>query len=295
MKPYLYKKIQESSSVLVLIIFSFIISSTAANGLATTSINKTTIEKQTTLVITKDTSLEELQDIKSKMKNRGLEFNYSNVVYNDKKEITSISISYKDANNNSGNYSVASQAPINDIIIISDATHISVKSEGSGNQASINQKNINDTSEDNLRTREAHKAEMEKRRSEMEERMSDRMQKMRERQTQQRARMEQKRESIRGNHRISNAVGFTGDYNIITKNTTDAELLALEKTYKAENIRFSYKELNRNSTDLITHISITINNGQGSISTSSFGNGKDPIKKISIGVDSEHTIMKSVE
>ena len=108
-----------------------------------------------------------------------------------------------------------------------------------------------------------------------------------------RARMEHKRDSLFEEQRIKSSQNFIGNYNVITKNTTNAELLALEKSYQFQNIIFSYNELERNATDLITHISIKVNNGKGSVSTSSFGNSKEPIKDISIGVDSENIIMKS--
>lgn len=295
MKPSLYKILQKSSTLLMLIFFSLLLSPASAKELLFKSIKNTAMEKPISLKITKNTSLEELENIKSKMKNEGFEFNYSNVIYNDSKEIISISISYKDANNNSGNYSVSSENPINDILIISDGNQISVKSVGSGNQTFINQRNTNEISKKNQITREEHKAEMEKRRSEMDKKMADRMQEMKERQTKMRVRMEHERDSIYGNQQTNNSPGFTGKYNTITNKSTKAELLALEKAYNAENISFSHKQLERNASDLITHISITINNGKGSITTSTFGNGKDPIKNVSIGVDSEHIIMKSVE
>lgn len=253
------------------------------------------MKKQITLIITKKTSQEELENIKKKMRDEGFEFNYSNVVYNESKEIIAISISYKDANNNSGNYSVGSENPINDIIIISNGNQLSVKSEGSGNQTFINQGNSNEISEDNRKRMEEHKAAREKRISEMDKRMTDRMQEMKEKQTHMRARMENERDSIFGSERIKSSQNFSGNYNVITKNTTNAELLELEKTYQSENISFSYNQLERNASDLITRISITINNGKGSRSTSSFGNNNDPIKDVSVGVDSEHIIMKSTE
>ncbi|WP_310994184.1 hypothetical protein [Aequorivita marina] len=265
------------------------------------------MENQVTIKITKKTSLEELEQIKRQMEDDGFEFNYSNVVYNDSKEIISISISYKDANNNAGNYSVSSQNPINNILIISNGSQISVKSVGGGNQSTIiqsngrgNQSSISQsTSSKNYNDHQKHiaerKAEMEKRRVEMDKRMAARRQEMKERGSKMRARMENERNSMFEERQIKNSQSFSGNYHLITKNTTKADLLKLKEVYKSENISFSYDQLERNSDDLITYISITINNGQGSISTSSFGNGKDPIKDVSIGVDSEHTIMKSTE
>ncbi|MGO3181847.1 MAG: hypothetical protein ACTIJ9_03340 [Aequorivita sp.] len=265
------------------------------------------MEKQITIKITKKTSLEELEEIKEQMVNEGFEFNYSNVVYNDSKEIISISINYKDANNNAGNYSVSSQNPINNILITSNGSQISVKSvgggnqstiiqsNGSGNQSSISQSSGNRISKDHQKNITERKVEMAKRRDEMDKRMAVRRQEMKERSNKMRARMENERNSMFEDHQTKTSQNFNGNYHLITKNTSKAELLKLKEVYKSENISFSYNQLERDSNELITYISITVNNGQGSISTSSFGNGKDPIKGVSIGVDSEHTIMKSTE
>lgn len=257
--------------------------------------NDSAIDKQISIRITKDATLKELEDAKQQMLNKGLEFNYSNVVYNEGKEIISISINYRDSNNNQGNYSVSSETPINTILITSNGNQISIKSEGSGNQAFINQGNGSNMSQNNRKEAKERNAEFEKRRAEMNKKMANRMHSIKERRTQMQRRMENERDSVFDNQRIKNSSGFSGNYNTVTKNTTNAELLDLEKIYKSENITFSYNKLERNANNLITHIAITINNGNGSISTSSFGNGKDAIKNISIGVDKQHSIMKSAE
>ncbi len=281
---------------MVLIFFSFPISSLSAKGLIEKTMkNGAVMENQIIIKITKKTTLEELENIKKQMIDEGLGFNYSNIVYNQEKEIISISISYRDANNNQGNYSVSSETPINNILITSNGKQISVKSEGSGNQAFINQGNRDEISTDNLQSMEEQRAEMQKRRDEMDKRMAERMQAMNARQAQMQSRMVKERDSIFGDPSITNFQNFSGKYNTITKSTSNAELLELEKIYESENITFSYNQLERNANDLISHISITINNGNGSISTSSFGNSKDPINDVLIGVDSEHTIMKSSE
>ncbi len=296
MKTHINKTIPKYSFFLVLILLSFFLSSTSSHGLSINKINNIeAIKMQTSLIITKKTTLEELENIKKQMKDEGFEFNYSNVVYNEGKEIISISISYKDANNNSGNYSVGSEKPINDIIIISDGKQISVKSQGSGNQAPINQERNNEISENRQKMIEDRNTEMVKRRSEMEMKRAEKMNEMKEKQTRMRTRMEYERDSIFGDQRTKNSQDFNGNYNVITKNTTNEELLELEKNYQSENISFSYNQLERNANNLITRISITVNNGKGSVSTSRFGDGNDPIKDISVGVDPEYIIMKSAE
>lgn len=248
-------------------------------------------------MITKKTTLEELQKIKEQLKEEGLGFDYSDVVYNEKDEIISISIRYKDANNNSGNYSVSSKNPINDIIIVSEGGRISVKSAGSSNQAFISQGNTgrvpNDTEKSHMDRREAMRQKSEQMQKEMEAQMNA----MKERQAEMEMRMQKRRDSLSRlkKYPVKSAMDFTGPSRLITKNTTNSELLGLQNSYDAENISFYYKDLERNDKNEITHISITIDNRNGSVSTSTFGNGNEPIKNITLAVDKKHTIMKNTE
>ncbi len=235
--------------------------------------NNALMEKQITIVITKKTTKEELEVIKKQITDAGLGFNYSNVIYNAQNEIIAISIYYKDLNNNSGNYSVSSQNPINNIVIVSEGGRISVKSEGSSNQAFISQGGGD------------HSSAMKERMDQMEREMEERRQAVKERNAQRQDRILQK--SATGD--------FNGNANIITKTTTDAELLELQNSYDAKDISFQYQDLKRNDNNEIIHISITINNRNGSVSTSGFGNGNEAIKDITIAVDKRHTIMKNAE
>ena len=58
--------------------------------------------------ITKDTSKEELDKIQKDLREKGMEFSYSNVDYNSAKEITSIKLKYKDKEfGNSGSYHIS--------------------------------------------------------------------------------------------------------------------------------------------------------------------------------------------
>lgn len=259
---------------LFLSILFFSLLSFRSHGTKTISEEKNALmEKQITIVITKKTTKEELEVIKKQMTDAGLGFNYSNVIYNAQNEIIAISIYYKDLNNNSGNYNVSSQNPINNIVIVSDGNRISVKSEGSSNQAFISQ-----GSGDQSRA-------MRERMDQMEREMEERRQAIKERNAQREDRILQK--SATGD--------FNGNANIITKTTTDMELLELQNGYDAKDISFQYQDLKRNENNEITHISITINNRNGSVSTSGFGNGNEAIKNITIAVDERHTIMKSAE
>ncbi len=286
MKTSFKQPFHKKISFLILSLFCFLLLSFNTNSTENNSEeNNATMEQQMTIVITKKTTLEELEAIKKQMTDAGLGFNYSNVIYNDKNEIIAISINYKDLNNNSSNYSVSSKNPINNIEIVSDGSRISVKSEGSSNQAYINQGSGDQSSV------------MKERMDQMEKEMEERMQAMKERQDERKKRMQQQMDSIGKQNQtyIKSATDFNGNSQLITKNTTNSELLEIQNSYDSKDISFQYQNLKRNDNREITQISITIDNRNGSVSTSGFGNGKEAIKNITIAVDKQHTIMKNAE
>ncbi len=292
------KTYHKKTSFLILIFLSFSLLSFSTNSTERKpEKNNTTLEKQITIVITKKTTKEELEEIKEQMTDEGLGFKYSNVIYNDKNEIIAISIYYKDLKNNSGNYSVSSQNPINNIVIVSDGNRISVKNEGSSNQSFISQGSGETSSSDNEKTYKDHRQAMQERSEQMEREMEERMKEMKERHAAMKNRMQKRSDSISAinQSQIKSTTDFKGNSNLITKNTTDLELIQIQKSYDVENISFNYKNIQRNDENQITHISITIDNRNGSISTSGFGNGKDAIKNIIVAVDKQHTIMKNAE
>ena len=290
METNIKRTIQKISLFSVLILFAFVFSSFNGNN-TISQISKEYLVSgvQRTIKITKDTTLEELEKIKKQMANEGLGFEYSDVVYNDNSEIISITIVYKDKNNNSGKYSVSSKNPISDITIVSDDSRISVKSAGGSNQAFIRQGSSRQISGNNENSYDARSDAMRQRRAQMEKEMAERRAEMKRR-------MQQRRDSLQvlNNHSQVKS-SYNGPSNLITKNTTDLELLELQRSYDVEDISFSYKNLERNEKNEITQISITIDNRNGSVSTSSFGNGEDAIKNITVAVDKQHTVMKSVE
>src|SRR5690606_35420928 len=267
MKSVFNIQYQKKIAFLILSIFSFSVfaftNTTESDPIETSTI----VEK--TIVITKKTTREELEMIKKQMMDDGLGFSYSNVIYNDKDEIIAISISYKDGNNNSGNYSVSSENPINTIVIISDGKRISVKSEGSSNQAFINQGNGGQNSQNAEKSTLDRRQAMQERSDQMKKEMDERMQAMKERHAERRAKMQARMDSI---FKDSPSTEFHDKSHTITKKTTEAELLELQKLFESENISFYYDNLQRDKKGEITHISITIDNQNGSVSTSSFGN-----------------------
>jgi len=289
METNIKRAVQKISLFFVLIFFTFVFFSFSGNNtISQTSKEDLVKGSQQTIKITKDTTLEELEKIKKQMADEGLGFEYSNVEYNDNSEIISITIGYKDKNNNSGKYSVSSKNPINDIIIVSDDSHISVKSAGSSNQAFINQGSSGQNSH-NENTPDVQREAMEQKMAQMEKEMEERRAKMK-------LRMQHQRDSLRALKNQSQVKStYTGTSHVITKNTTNSELLELSKIYDTEDISFSYKNLERNEKNEITQIYITIDNRNGSISTSSFGNGQVAIKDITVAVDKQHTVMKNAD
>lgn len=281
---------QKKTAFLILSIFSvslFAFTNNTENEPIEKSI---VVDKQLKIVITKKTTREELEIIKKQMKDEGLGFSYSNVIYNDKDEIIAISISYKDVNNNSGNYSVSSENPINDIVITSDGKRITVKSEGSSNQAFINQGTGEQDSQNAEKFHRDRRQAMQARSDQMKKEMDERRRAMTERRSKIEARMQTRMDSILRQSPLSE---FDGESYFIRKNTTDSELLEIQEILKSENISFFYKDLLRDAKGEITHLVITIDNNNGSVTTSSFGNGKTVIKDITVAVDKTHTILKS--
>lgn len=294
MKTNIMRSVQKIYFSAVLVLFCFTLLSFSTDTTSQNLNNEFITVGKKTIKINKNTTREELETIKKTMADEGLGFDYSNVVYNNNSEIISITISYKDKNNNSGKYSVSSKEPINDIIIDSEGDRISVKSEGSSNQAFINQGNGGQDSDKNENSYNNAREAMEKEMAEMEKVMAERRAAME-------LRMQQQREQRDSLHALKNRTHLKSpstlneSSHVITKNTTNSELLKISKIYDSEDISFSYNSLERNGNNEITHISLTINNRNGSISTSTFGNGTDAIKNILVAVDKQHTVMKSVE
>ena len=125
--------------------------------------------KDIVVEITKNTTKNELEEIKKELEADGFKFNYSDLEYNNKNELTGITISYRSKEGNSGSYSVSSEEPINSIIIKSGANGLSVRSSGgSGNRAYINQGNGAD-----YEGFDEQREDMKKRREEMNEKRKE--------------------------------------------------------------------------------------------------------------------------
>ena len=162
------------------------------------------------LSITKNTTKSELEALKTELKSKGFSFNYSNLEYNDSKEIIGISITYKDKNGNSGNYSVNSDSPINTIVIKASGNRISMRSAGSGDYSFSS-----DEEEEVVRARakerreqmKEREMEMEERRAEMDERrakMHEEMEEMRKEMEERSVRMRSEKDSTLFRNRSNN-------------------------------------------------------------------------------------------
>ncbi|RMB60575.1 hypothetical protein EAX61_07065 [Dokdonia sinensis] len=116
--------------------------------------------------ITKKTTIEELKALKQMLKEKhNATLDFKNVDFNAQNEITSIQLTFKDANGNSKNYSTSSDSPISDIFIYRDADGRT----GMGNASS---------------------------RAEMEERMVEMKARMEERRTQMEVQSQERREQM---------------------------------------------------------------------------------------------------
>lgn len=256
--------------------------------------NNPSIEKQITpnknlFVITKNTTKLELDSIIRSMEEVGLILQYKNLGYNSNEEITSISLIYKSKNYNSGKYNVSSKKPINDIIISINQNNVSISSRGAGNQTMSSQ-----SSHPNFhRQREKDIPSMEDKRTEMHQKMKNRREYANKRRKIRSAQIEERRKQIRKNSHSDRSRELDLAYQTITKNSTQTDLISLKKMYAEEGISFSYRDLERNSNGEIVRIYITINNRNGTISTTSFGNGTVPIHDILLGVDSNNVIVKN--
>lgn len=99
------------------------------------NIKMSSVEDQDTynFKITKDSTPEELDLLKQTLKEKhGAQLTIKNVDYNEKQEIVSIRLDFKDASGNNKNYTIQSSSPIADIYIYRDASGLT----GMGNATS---------------------------------------------------------------------------------------------------------------------------------------------------------------
>lgn len=155
--------------------------------------------------ITKNTTIEELVTLKKMLKEKhNATLKYGNIDYNEAGEMTSIRLSFKDANGNNKNYNIQSNSPIADIYIYRDADG----STGMGNIASREEaterfdelrEQMEERRDAMMDNRDSLRASMEDRRDEMRTRMEERREKMKLRGNT----LRKKSDSLRKNLRIN--------------------------------------------------------------------------------------------
>lgn len=276
--------------------------------------------------ISKNSTKEELDALQKELKNKGFTFSYSNVSYNSKQEIIAITITYKDANGNSGKYGVSSDDPINTIIIASEGTRLSVRSIG--NSSTSNTQQITVTSEEREEKSEKMRQKMEQRREEMEKRREEMIEASNKRREKFEARSNELRKRLQNNanhrtdsltHRFSqldtsisrrqsarqdrsnlhtrtarsSVTAAPKNTKQITKTTTEAELKAFKSEFKAAGISFSYSGIRRNDANEITKIKLKIDNNNGSVASSTYAKSDAPITTIVVGADENATLLST--
>tara|TARA_R100000935_G_scaffold58576_1_gene96320 strand:+ start:9347 stop:11686 length:2340 start_codon:yes stop_codon:yes gene_type:complete len=232
--------------------------------------------KEIRIKITKNTTKDELEVHKKELKElHDVDFNYSSIAFNNKGEITSISITYSGHGNN-GTYTITSDdgEPIDDFYFYMD-TEKGVSGVGSKEKelqmeqrmAMMEQRRARmETRKEVLRnSSEIRKELLEERRENMSEVRSElaetRKELRKEAEEMRKAEAEIARTSSRMN---TNSNGTVSNRIIITKNTTDAQLKTMKAALLERGVDFNYKRVKRNSNGEITSIIAKFDNGKGS-------------------------------
>ncbi len=271
------------------------------NGVATfTNLNEknavlaktpsTSLAKEVRIKITKNTTKEALESHKKELKKlHNINFEYSNVKFNAKDEMTSITIKY-DGHGNSGTYSVSSDdgEPINDFYFYMDSEKGSsgfgsteselyknqrkallkerkammvTRKEALKNAAEIRKEALSYRTE-SLNKRQENMSEI---RSELAETRKELMQSRSELRQDAAGMRENSKVLAKTNYGINTGLYATNSEKIIiTKDTTDAQLAAMKASLSEKGIYFNYKRVKRNTNGEITGILAKFDNGKGS-------------------------------
>ncbi|RDK84716.1 M56 family metallopeptidase [Marinirhabdus gelatinilytica] len=258
--------------------------------------------KEIRVKITKNTTVEELEQHKKELKElHDIDFEFSNINFNSKGEITSIQVRYSGYGNN-GNYSVSSgdDEPIEDFYFYIDTE------KGSSGFSSGSQKSLVERRKVMMEKREEMRSKAKNARQEAQQlrkekltvirkEMNEERSEMRKQMAEQRkvememakAKMEQKMAEMELDQNVTKSISRSNHQSnganriVITKNTTDAELAAMKAELSEKGIDFNYKRVRRNSRGEITGIIAKFNNGQGSrISKAIQSDDDEPIETI---------------
>ncbi len=258
-----------------------------------TSESKTaTFIQEVKVLITKNTTNEELEAIKKRMKkDHGLDMSYE-VVRNSSGEITNIAISYS-GNGTNGNYTVDDDRGIEDFYFYQN------EDGETGFWSEAREKRRQERNVEKEIRKKERVARMKEREIEQEERMMDmkkRMKRQEERMMKRQEEMSRRQEEIarrseeiakksynlakarsnswssaksKGSNDVYvySSTGEDGDVIIINKDTTDAELEDIKRDLAAKGITFKYSKVKRNARGELVRIKIVKDDGKGSKST----------------------------
>ncbi|WP_432412978.1 M56 family metallopeptidase [Rasiella sp. SM2506] len=249
--------------------------------------------KEIRINITKNTTKEQLDGFKTELKrDHGIDFNYKNVAYNKKGEMTAISISYE-GKGNKGTYTVMSDdgEPISDFYFYMD-TEKGASGFGSKESELRKEKRVallekrNELRGNAMETRkEALKMRTENL-SEVRSELAETRKELRQSQSKLRQEVAEMRkingEVAETSNRLHTTIKSTASEKIvITKNTTDAQLKQMKTQLSGKGIDFNYKRVKRNSNGEIIGIKATFDNGKGSkVSKTIQTDGDDAIEMI---------------
>lgn len=250
--------------------------------------------KEVRIKITKNTTKEELDRIKEELaRDHGIVFNYKNLNYNVKNELTSISVSYK-GNGMNGSYSVSDDdgGAIDDFYFYMDTE---AGTSGFGSERMVEREEARAkmmAKREELRGKvlverreelEKQRDEMAKVREEIREERNEMREEVAKIRKNSRKIVDEERKIARGYAQVTRNTNGRGAKALITKDTTDEELANIKKEMEAKGVTFSYSRIKRNAKGEITRIKIQSDNGKGSkqtISTST--DDGEPIEKIVI-------------
>ena len=251
-----------------------------------TELPSVTLEPEIRIKITKDTTKEELDDFKKELKElHNIDFNYSNLSYNSKGEMTSITITYSGQGKN-GTYSVIGDdgEAIDDVYFYIDPENNKSGFASTRSKEMLAKREALRAQRDKLRARShADRREaMERRRAALAEARQDMNEERKGLREELAAVRKSEMKAARAVSRArSLARGNAATAIVITKNMTDAELEALKSELSEQGITFNYKRVKRNSRGEITSIKATFDNGRGNkVSKAIQSDDDEPINTI---------------
>lgn len=235
--------------------------------------------KEIRIKITKNTTKEELDGFKKELKElHNINFNYSDVDFNNRKEITAITVRY-DGHGNTGTYAVGSDdgSPIEDFHFFMD-TDEGTSGFGTASNPRINAERLAMLEERKqlMKNRLENMSEVRSNLAETRSELLSSQANLRAEQAEMRktqANLQKEATEIRmlngqvakTSYKLNTKInGKVSNKIVITKNTTDAHLMDMRFKLAERGVDFNFKRIKRNSAGEITSIKATFDNGKGS-------------------------------